>query len=173
LQSAACSSVYGQRRRLATRGASTLQPGSSPPRLTLINQLAGEFPNQQIADKRPDSTALTRSIELRLERVNSVLGLIDLGETLGELQPSDIERILSALGCQVTPEPAQEGGVDGDSAAVSLSGLRAEIDLIEEIARVYGYNNFCETLPDKTEAGYLSVEQQLIRRLREASAKWD
>jgi len=39
--------------------------------------------------------------------------------------------------------------------------------LIEEIARVYGYNNFCETLPDKTEAGYLSVEQQLIRR-REA-----
>jgi len=94
-----------------------------------------------------------------------VLGLIDLGETLGELQPSDIERILSALGCQVTLRPAQEG-VDGDSAAVSLSGLRA-VDLIEEIARVYGYNNFCET-PDKREAGYLSVEQQLIRRLREA-----
>jgi len=48
--------------------------------------------------------------------------------------------------------------------------LEREIDLIEEIARVYGYNNFCETLPDKTEAGYLSVEQQLIRRLRKRSA---
>jgi len=34
--------------------------------------------------------------------------------------------------------------------------LEREIDLIEEIARVYGYNNFCET-PEKTEAGYLSV----------------
>jgi len=27
--------------------------------------------------------------------------------------------------------------------------LEREIDLIEEIARVYGYNNFCETLPEK------------------------
>jgi phenylalanyl-tRNA synthetase beta chain len=137
--------------------------------LTLINQLAGGIPvNQQIADKRPDSTALTRSIELRLERVNSVLGLIDLGETLGELQPSDIERILSALGCQVTPEPAREGVWMVTVPPYRYRDLEREIDLIEEIARVYGYNNFCETLPDKTEAGYLSVEQQLIRRLREA-----
>lgn len=137
--------------------------------LTLINQLAGGIPvNQQIADTRPDSTALTRSIELRLERVNSVLGLIDLGETLGELQQSDIQRILSALGCQVTPDPDKEGVWMVTVPPYRYRDLEREIDLIEEIARVYGYNNFCETLPEKTEAGYLSLEQQLIRNLREA-----
>lgn len=131
--------------------------------------MAGGIPvNQQIADTRPDSTALTRSIELRLERVNSVLGLIDLGETLGELQQSDIQRILSALGCQVTPDPDKEGVWMVTVPPYRYRDLEREIDLIEEIARVYGYNNFCETLPEKTEAGYLSLEQQLIRNLREA-----
>ena len=137
--------------------------------LTLINQFAGGIPvNQQIADTRPDvSTALTRSIELRLERVNSVLGLIDLGETLGELQQSDIRRILSALGCQVTPDLDKEGVWMVTVPPYRYRDLEREIDLIEEIARVYGYNNFCETLPEKTEAGYISVEQQLVRKLRE------
>ena len=137
--------------------------------LTLINQLAGGIPvNQQIADTRPDvSTALTRSIELRLERVNSVLGLIDLGETLGELQQSDIRRILSALGCQVIPDLDKEGVWMVTVPPYRYRDLEREIDLIEEIARVYGYNNFCETLPEKTEAGYISVEQQLVRKLRE------
>jgi phenylalanyl-tRNA synthetase beta chain len=63
----------------------------------------------QIADTRREYSALTRSIELRLERVNQVLGPIDLGETTGELQQSDIQRILTALGCQLTPKPNQEG----------------------------------------------------------------
>jgi phenylalanyl-tRNA synthetase beta chain len=46
--------------------------------------------------------------------------------------------------------------------------LEREIDLIEEIARLHGYDCFCDTLPDKTEPGYLSVEQQLTRQLRES-----
>ncbi|NEQ28790.1 MAG: phenylalanine--tRNA ligase subunit beta, partial [Microcoleus sp. SIO2G3] len=32
----------------------------------------------------------------------------------------------------------------------------------------YGYDNFCDDLPDKTEPGYLSIEEQLTRQLREA-----
>jgi phenylalanyl-tRNA synthetase beta chain len=39
--------------------------------------------------------------------------------------------------------------------------LEREIDLIEEVARLYGYDNFCDDLPDKTEPGYLSLEQLL------------
>jgi phenylalanyl-tRNA synthetase beta chain len=46
--------------------------------------------------------------------------------------------------------------------------LEREIDLIEEVARLYGYNKFCDTLPDKTEPGYLSVDQMLMRQMREA-----
>ncbi|MCY7320907.1 MAG: phenylalanine--tRNA ligase subunit beta, partial [Phormidesmis sp. CAN_BIN36] len=46
--------------------------------------------------------------------------------------------------------------------------LEREIDLIEEIARIYGYNKFCDTLPEKTEPGYLSIEQAITRKLRES-----
>jgi len=62
-----------------------------------------------------------------------VLGLIDLGET-----QENCNRQISSIpraGMPGDSEPAQEGGVMV-SAAVSLSGLRAEIDLIEEIARL-------------------------------------
>jgi phenylalanyl-tRNA synthetase beta chain len=44
--------------------------------------------------------------------------------------------------------------------------LEREIDLIEEIARLYGYDKFYDTLPEKSEAGYLPLEQELIRKLR-------
>lgn len=137
--------------------------------LTLINKLAGGTPvNQQIVDTRPDVVALTRSIELRLDRVGEVLGPIDLGETTGELQPEDIQRILTALGCQVTPAPDQERVWMVTVPPYRHRDLEREIDLIEEIARLYGYDKFCDTLPDKTEAGYLSLDQQLVRGLREA-----
>ncbi|MEM8604201.1 MAG: phenylalanine--tRNA ligase subunit beta, partial [Cyanobacteria bacterium P01_H01_bin.121] len=46
--------------------------------------------------------------------------------------------------------------------------LEREVDLLEEIARLYGYDNFCTTLPAKTEWGYLSREQKVTRQLREA-----
>jgi len=137
--------------------------------LTLINQLTGGIAtNQQIADARPDSVALTRSIELRLDRVNEVLGPIDLGDTTVELQPEDMQRILTALGCQVALSPDQERVWLVTVPTYRHRDLEREIDLIEEIARLYGYDNFCDTLPDKTEPGYLSVEQQLTRHLREA-----
>ena len=133
--------------------------------LTLLNQLAEAIPvTQQIADTRSANT--TRSIELRLERVNQVLGPIDLGETTGELQSSDIQPILTALGCQMEATQPQVWKVT--VPPYRYRDLEREIDLIEEIARLYGYDRFCDTLPDKTEPGYLSVEQQLTRQLRAA-----
>ncbi len=46
--------------------------------------------------------------------------------------------------------------------------LEREIDLIEEVARLHGYDNFCDTLPSKTEPGYLSPEYAAIRNVRSA-----
>ncbi|ADW70588.1 phenylalanine--tRNA ligase subunit beta [Granulicella tundricola] len=55
-----------------------------------------------------------------------------------------IHRYLTALGCTLTP-------VSVDGYEVRLPSWRLdltrEIDLIEEIARVYGYNGFANTLP--------------------------
>ncbi|MUL35259.1 phenylalanine--tRNA ligase subunit beta [Gloeocapsopsis dulcis] len=136
--------------------------------LMLIRELAGGVVvQQQFADARPEVGALSRSIELRLERVNQVLGPIDLGDTTGELQPENIQQILTALGCQVKPSPEQKV-LTVTVPPYRHRDLEREIDLIEEISRLYGYDRFCDTLPEKTEPGYLSLEQQLTRQLREA-----
>lgn len=134
--------------------------------IELITELTGGMVvAQTLADSRNQSS-MVRSIELRLDRVNQVLGPVTVGDELGELQPQDIERTLTALGCELT-------AITTDRVwAVTVPpyryrDLEREIDLVEEIARLYGYNNFCDTLPDKTEAGYLSVEQALSRNLRQ------
>ena len=55
-----------------------------------------------------------------------------------------VRQYLSALGCKLHP-------LNEDAYAVTLPSWRLdltrEIDLIEEIARVYGYNRFANTLP--------------------------
>ncbi|WP_017656129.1 phenylalanine--tRNA ligase subunit beta [Fortiea contorta] len=133
--------------------------------LSLIGELAeGVIVNQEIADTRPDRATWSRSIVLRLERVNQLLGPIDLGIDTGELQEEDVERILTALGCEVTPSGEQTWTVS--VPPYRYRDLEREVDLIEEIARLYGYDNFCDTLPQKAEAGYLPLDQELIRQVR-------
>ncbi len=138
--------------------------------IALITELAGGTPtSQKIADTRPDPSTWARSIELRLDRINQVLGPVDLGEDTGEILQEDVERTLTALGCQLTPS----GSEDSVQWTVTVPpyryrDLEREIDLIEEVARLYGYDNFCDDLPDKSEPGYLSIEQLLIRQIREA-----
>lgn len=147
--------------------------------LQLFAELAGGVSVVQAGETSSVAkSAPTRSIELRLNRINQVLGLVKLRSTepgatssndeydLGELQPADVEQILTSLGCEVVPLKDQVWTVTVPPHR--FRDLEREIDLIEEIARLYGYNNFCDTLPDKTELGYLSVEQSLTRRLREA-----
>lgn len=133
--------------------------------LSMIVEIAqGNIVNQEIADTRPDPSTWSRAIALRLERVNQLLGPIEMGEKTGELQAQDVERILTALGCQLTS--SEEGAWTVTVPPYRYRDLEREIDLIEEIARLYGYDNFCDTLPEKSEAGYLPLDQELIRKLR-------
>jgi phenylalanyl-tRNA synthetase beta chain len=133
--------------------------------LALISELAqGVIVQQEIADTRPDPSTWSHSIVLRLDRVNQILGPIDLAEDTGELEAKDVERILTALGCQLTPSGESTWSVS--VPPYRYRDLEREIDLIEEIARLYGYNKFCDTLPEKAEAGYLPLDQELIRELR-------
>ena len=134
--------------------------------LKLILELAGgTIAAQETADSR-SSEAVTRMITLRLERVNQVLGMVELDDDIGDLPASEVERTLAALGCELTV-------IKPDVWSVTVPfyryrDLEREIDLIEEIARIYGYNKFCDTLPEKTEPGYLSIEQAITRKLRES-----
>jgi len=72
-----------------------------------------------------------------------------LGATLdGQGISADVvERFLTALGCTLTP--TGPGTYDVQLPSWRLD-LEREIDLIEEVARVYGYNKFADTLPTFT-----------------------
>jgi phenylalanyl-tRNA synthetase beta chain len=139
--------------------------------IDLITQLAGgQAITQEIADFRPHRETWTRSIELRLERINQILGSVELEDGTGEIEPADVERTLTALGCQVERAKSKKK-TDPIVWMVTVPpyryrDLEREIDLIEEVARLYGYDNFSVTLPEKTEAGYLSWEEELTRQVR-------
>jgi phenylalanyl-tRNA synthetase beta chain len=146
--------------------------------LNLIVELAhGRLVEQAIADSRPDASAFSRTIELRLERVNQVLGPViaypatDSRDTTDveptELGAADVERVLNALGCELTPTE-KDHVWSVQVPPYRYRDMEREIDLIEEIARLYGYNQFCDTLPEKTELGCLSVDYALTREIKAA-----
>jgi phenylalanyl-tRNA synthetase beta chain len=139
--------------------------------LLMITELAGgTLGTQAVTDFR--QTDAVRTIELRFERVIQVLGPINLepekGEDsdVGELQAADVERTLTALGCELAI--VRPGVWSVTVPPYRYRDLEREIDLIEEVARLYGFNKFCDTLPSKTEAGYLSIEQALCRKIQTA-----
>jgi phenylalanyl-tRNA synthetase beta chain len=100
--------------------------------------------------------------------VNQILGpVVNLGDTPQPMPPSTVEQILTTLGCEVsTAEHPEVWSVK--VPPFRYRDLEREIDLIEEVARLYGYNNFADTLPQKSAGGFLSTEAALSRRLRES-----
>jgi phenylalanyl-tRNA synthetase beta chain len=90
-------------------------------------------------------TANRPPIQLSVKQVQRHLGkTLDDSPTNSALTPDLIGQYLTALGCGLTPKTT-------DTFAVKLPSWRLDleraIDLIEEVARVYGYNRFANTLP--------------------------
>ena len=136
--------------------------------IALLIELADGTPTTQaIGDARPDKSS-RNSIELRLERIHQVLGQVKQGDRTSYISAEDVERILTALGCQLQKKEELNNIWKVKVPPYRYRDLEREIDLIEEVARLYGYDNFCDTLPDKTEPGYLSFNYQIKNQLRAA-----
>jgi phenylalanyl-tRNA synthetase beta chain len=135
--------------------------------IELIVQLAGgSISCQAMSDHRPDLTQQPRTIDLRLERLNKILGPIDDDGEEGEITTEDVERTLTALGCQLTVTEENVWAVV--VPPYRYRDLEREIDLIEEVARLYGYDRFLDTLPAESAAGFLSLDEELLRQIRTA-----
>ena len=127
------------------RGADFNAP---PVASALVSRLileAGGFVDGEIIDvvvpEAAARTALRPAISLSHREVRRMLGATEDGLGVGQ---DTTESVLHALGCEL-----QKVG-EGDYRVTLPSwrlDLEREIDLIEEIARVYGYNRFANTLP--------------------------
>jgi phenylalanyl-tRNA synthetase beta chain len=130
--------------------------------LNLLMEIAGGTVTvQDFADGRPDWVNQPRKIRLRLDRLQQILGQTVDDEEIGT---TDVERTLTALGCQLTTAP--EDSWDVVVPPYRYRDLEREIDLIEEVARLYGYDRFQDTLPSESTAGFLSLDVELLRLVR-------
>ncbi len=123
----------------------------------VVEQAGGEVTGplaDVIVPEQQARTAARDRIVLRVTEVQRILGttredavLEDAsGKSTSGLNEAVVEQVLTALGCELQPTRARAG-----EYAVKLPSwrldLEREIDLIEEVARVYGYNRFADTLP--------------------------
>lgn len=95
-------------------------------------------------------------VSLMYQYVNDLLGT--------DIEFKEMRRILIRLGFKVIKE-------DDDSIEVQVPAHRPDIsireDLVEEIARLYGYDNIPETLPfGATNPGVLTPRQRLVDQIK-------
>ncbi|WP_024544972.1 phenylalanine--tRNA ligase subunit beta [Picosynechococcus sp. NKBG15041c] len=134
--------------------------------IALLQELAGgTVVHRGMADTRPDPNARPK-ITLRLQRLHEVLGHVQKDGEIFDVPLADVERILADLGCEL--ESTGEGVWAVKVPPYRYRDLEREIDLIEEVARLYGYDNFCDTLPSQSAAGFLSPAEKVNRKLRES-----
>ena len=112
--------------------------------------IEGELVDVRVAAQE-ERTARRRPIQIALSEVWRILGATEDEEGI---TAATVESVLTALGCGLASaqRPPAVGRTFGqDSWEVTLPSwrldLEREIDLIEEVARVYGYNRFANTLP--------------------------
>jgi len=101
----------------------------------------------------PDRTP----IQVRPARVNAVLG--------SDLAPQEMKDLLDPIGFTT-----ELGDGEGAPMTVALPSYRldsdAEIDVVEEVGRMYGYSRLGKTMPVSTLSGHLTPRQLERRRLR-------
>ena len=120
----------------------------------ILENAGGELPGGQIdvvariLDPAP--------IELRRSEVQRILGI--------ELDEEEIQRILRSLGFGMTCVAAGSFSVKVPTWRLDVE---REVDLLEELARIHGYNKFPNTLPSFTGAVVTLPDEPKNAKVRE------
>lgn len=128
--------------------------------------------------------ALMRAMQLLVELADAdIEGVVEAGRN--KLEPLEITlryaQIKRILGCEIAPEKCitileklgfEKLGGNDLAAKFSVPSFRAddvtrEIDLIEEIARINGYDKITTTLPDKNEMPEITLEEKVVKKVHE------
>jgi phenylalanyl-tRNA synthetase beta chain len=121
----------------------------------LIEQLAGGRIAGSIQDAYPEKKPPVR-IQLQRKNANALLGV--------DLSSKFIESILKRLNFQLEP---QGKGVWNVTCPTFRADMELEADLIEELARFYGYQNIPSTLPPSKDVGIPSPVYSLENAIRD------
>ena len=107
----------------------------------------------------------TPALHLRRDALHNLLGPVLVDGEPCDLSDERIVATLEAIGCELEN---QGEGWDVRVPPSRAIDLHREVDLIEEVARLVGYDHFACHLPDPIEPGGLQPEQVAERRLRRA-----
>ena len=121
-------------------------------------QMIAELGNGQVVSgvaKANDKKAEAKEVKITLKKINKVLGT--------SLTEQEVEDIFRRLGFGTA--------FSEDTFTVSVPPRRWDIeidaDLLEEVARIYGYDNLPTTLPQgPTTPGHYTYKQKVIRQTR-------
>ncbi|MDO4437364.1 MAG: phenylalanine--tRNA ligase subunit beta [Coriobacteriaceae bacterium] len=123
----------------------------------LMEELAGGAVAPGCVDVYP-APRTVEPVELRLSRVHAICG--------AAIEPAFIERTLGRLGCTVEAAGEGEELVYTVTPPTFRPDLPREIDLIEEILRIWGMGRVEATIPAaKNHIGGLTREQRLTRKV--------
>ena len=128
--------------------------------------------------------ALMRAIQLLVDYADAeVTGIVEAGKN--KLEPIEItlryNQVIKLLGCEIAPERCdaileklgfEKLGGNLAAAKFLVPSFRAydvtrEVDLIEEIARINGYDKITPTLPEKIITPEISLEEKVIKKIHD------
>jgi len=150
-----------RRLKLRTEAAMRFEKGCDPGVIELAQhrfaQLAGELASAEPVAGLVEATGdlPDRSpIRVRTARVNRLLGT--------DLAPAAIRELIGPIGFA-----CEEVGDDHDVVPPSWRyDSTTEIEVVEEVARMYGYERIPKTMPTAPRFGHLTPRQQTRRRVR-------
>ncbi len=163
---------------LRTDASSRYEKGISPNMTTAVSLRASDLISLELGGNTKSTHVNNEfirkdiTVNIRIDKINKVLGKLSFidnnksdksSNTFRYLNKDEIETLLTKLGCLVT---SNSSGWDVQIPPYRSSDLTREIDLIEEIARLIGYDNFDSNIPDPLDPGVLTSANLVERRLR-------
>lgn len=120
----------------------------------LLEQLQAGRPVGEVVDAYA-VPARPRQVSLRPERARKLIGL--------EISQKEMATIFHRQGFAV-----DEGTQLHVTVPIRRADLQSEVDLVEEVARIHGYENIAATLPaGAVTQGYRTERQQALKKIRE------
>jgi phenylalanyl-tRNA synthetase beta chain len=101
----------------------------------LLTEICGGIPGPVLQAESTENIPVNQPVSLRLDRLNMMVGV--------EFAAENVDGILTRLGMKVE----ERSGGWSVTAPASRMDIAIEEDLIEEVARIHGYDNIPEVMP--------------------------